>query len=202
MSARGRLGGLAAATRGALHVLDAAAYDLLVIETVGVGQSELDVAGAADTVLVVVTPAMGDAVQIMKAGVLEIADVFALNKADLEGAGAVLRALRGMLHDRPPAPWTTPIVETRARGGDGIEALWERIAAHRAYLESSGELGRRRDARLRAELVGALERGLLTGVLRRLLTGERYAELLAEVRARRRDPGSAARALLVMLDAE
>lgn len=199
MSARGRLGGLAAATQQAAHVLDAGGYDVIIIETVGVGQSELDIAGAADTVLVVVTPAMGDTVQVMKAGILEIADVFALNKADMAGAAAALRALRAMLHDRAPGAWRTPVVETQALTGTGIPALWEQILAHRSYLTASGELGRRREARLRAELVGAVERGLRTDVLHALIASDQFSAALAEVHARRRDPGSAARAVLSAL---
>ncbi|HWE61760.1 MAG TPA: methylmalonyl Co-A mutase-associated GTPase MeaB [Chloroflexota bacterium] len=199
MSTRGRLGGLAAATQQAVHVLDAAGYQLIVVETVGVGQSELDIAGAADTVLVVVTPAMGDTVQLMKAGILEIADIFALNKADLEGAAGTLRALRGMVHDRPAQAWSPPIVETQARIDAGMAALWEQILAHQAHLQHSGELTRRREARLRAEVVAAIERGLRTDIMRSLTTGAQFSTVLAAVTARTRDPQSAAQEVLATL---
>lgn len=193
MSARDQLGGLAAATRNAVHVLDAAGYDLILVETVGVGQSELAIAGLADTVLLVLMPGTGDAVQLMKAGVLEVADIYVLNKADLEGAAQALRALREMLHDGRRDGWSPPIVEARAHQGLGLDALWQRIDDHRAYLDASSMLQRRRQARLRAELVEAIETRLRTDVLRRIVASPRFDELQDEVAARRCDPSSAAR---------
>jgi LAO/AO transport system kinase len=200
MGARGHLGGLAEATRKAIHVLDAAGYGLIVVETVGVGQSELAIVSATDTTLVVVTPGMGDAVQTMKAGILEIADIFALNKADQEGTSQMLRALRAMLHMAPPRDWQIPIVETRAHEGGGIPALWEAVVRHRSYLEGSGELTARRAARLRAEVLDLVERGLRTEVLGMLANTERFAAQLEGVVARRRDPDSAARAILGLVE--
>ncbi len=198
LGARGQLGGLTRSTRKAIHVLDAAGYDIVIVETVGVGQSELDIAAAADTTIVVLTPGMGDTVQTLKAGILEIADIFALNKADQEGAQQTLRALRGMLrlghgHD---TGWSPPIVETQAHEVVGIDALWQATRDHRAYLESVGELEARRARRLRGEVLDLVERGLRTDVLRRLAASTQFAAVLDAVLARERDPGSGAREIL------
>lgn len=199
MGTRGQLGGLALATRQAVHVLDAAGYDLIIVETVGVGQSELDIAAAADSTLVVTTPGMGDTIQTMKAGILEIADIFALNKADQEGAPQALQALRGMLRMGQARDWMPPVVETQAHQGVGLEALWHAIAAHRAHLERTGTLQSRRADRLRDELRDAVERGLRTDVLRRLTQGSAFETLAATVIARQCDPQQAARSLLTDL---
>src|SRR5579884_3566594 len=134
MSARGHLGGLAAATNKAVHVLDAAGKDVVIVETVGVGQSELEVAGTADTTVVVLTPAAGDMVQMLKAGIMEIADVFAVNKADMEGAGRLARDLRTMLNMGEHGAWIQPILQTQATAGVGIAELWSEAERHRAHL--------------------------------------------------------------------
>ena len=136
LAARGALGGLSEATEAVCDVLDAAGYDVILVETVGVGQGELDVAEAADTVLVVLVPESGDAVQAMKAGLMEIADVFAVNKADHPEAGLMVRALRQTLHLRSAAPdgWAVPIVKTSALKGEGLDALMDALATHRAHL--------------------------------------------------------------------
>jgi LAO/AO transport system kinase len=144
---------------------------------------------------------MGDAVQTLKAGILEIADIFALNKADQEGATQMLRALRGMLHMGPANAWQAPIVETQAHEAIGILPLWEALLQHRAYLESTGELLRRRAVQLRAEILDLVERGLRTDILRALLASTQFGDLLAEVLTRRRDPDSAAHAVLAAIEA-
>ena len=200
MGARGQLGGLARATRQAAHVLDAAGYDMVVVETVGVGQSELAIAALADTTVVVLTPGTGDAIQLLKAGILEIADIFVLNKADQQGAPALLRALRAMLHDAPARAWTPLVVETQAHEGRGIDALRVAIGEHRAHLEGSGELGARRARQLRGELLDHLEQGLRTRTLPALAGSARFAALLSDVLARGIDPRSAALVLLGALE--
>jgi LAO/AO transport system kinase len=173
MATRGHLGGLALAAPEAIRVLDASGADVVMIETVGVGQAEVEVAREADTTLVVVAPGWGDAVQASKAGILEVADVFVVNKADKEGAGEAARDLRHMLHLGPELEWTPPIVQTTATSGEGVDELWEAIEGHRKHLEGSAQLeGKRRErllreveemvlARLRWRMAATLEAGAL-----------------------------------------
>jgi LAO/AO transport system kinase len=152
MATRGHLGGLALAAPEAVRVLDAAGSDLVLVETVGVGQAEVAVATAADTTLVVVAPGWGDAVQASKAGILEIADVFVVNKADRDGAGEAVRDLEVMLKLGPDLEWTPPVVRTSTQAHQGIDDLWEAIERHRKHLESTGELERRRRRRILREV--------------------------------------------------
>jgi LAO/AO transport system kinase len=154
MASRGHLGGLAWSTPQALRVLDAAGCDVVLIETVGVGQSEVEIAGLADTTLVLMAPGMGDGIQAAKAGILEIGDVYVVNKADRDGADQVRRDLRNMLAlaDRDDESWKPPIVQTVAQTGQGVDEVVEKIDAHRAWMESSGELERRRVRRARDEI--------------------------------------------------
>jgi len=154
MASRGHLGGLAWSTPQALRVLDAAGCDVVLIETVGVGQSEVEIAGLADTTLVLTAPGMGDGIQAAKAGILEIGDLFVVNKADRDGAEQVRRDLRNMiaLADRSEESWKPPIVLTVAQTGQGVDEVVENIDEHRAWLESSGELERRRVRRARDEI--------------------------------------------------
>jgi LAO/AO transport system kinase len=154
MASRGHLGGLSWTTPQALRVLDAAGCDVVLVETVGVGQSEVEIAGLADTTLVLLAPGMGDGVQAAKAGILEIGDVYVVNKADRDGAEQVRRELRTMisLADRPEGSWKPPIVLTVAQVGTGVEEVVAAIDEHRAWMESSGELGRRRVRRARDEI--------------------------------------------------
>ena len=152
MATRGHLGGMALAAPEAVRVLDAAAYDEIVVETVGVGQAEVEVAAATDTAVVVLAPGMGDAVQMAKAGILEIADVFVVNKADRDGAGEVVRELRQMLHLGAARPWEPPILQTSALAHEGIEELRSAILDHRTFLNDSGSLQSKRRARLLREV--------------------------------------------------
>src|SRR4051812_15405395 len=154
MASRGHLGGLSWSTPQALRVLDAAGCDVVLVETVGVGQSEVEVAGMADTTLVLVAPGMGDANQAAKAGILEIGDVYVVNKADREGADQVRRDLRSMiaLADREEDGWRPPIVQTVAQTGRGVDEVVARIEEHRGWMASSGELERRRVRRARDEI--------------------------------------------------
>jgi LAO/AO transport system kinase len=202
MGARGELGGLARAAHKAIHVLDAAGYAMIIVETVGVGQSELDIAAATDTTVVVVTPGMGDTVQTLKAGILEIADLFALNKADQEGASQTLRALRGMLHMAPASGWSVPIVETRAHEAVGLEALWDAISRHRTYLEETGLLAERRAKRLKGEVLDLVERGLRTDVLKILAASPQFDVVLRSVISRECDPETGAGEILGGVDAK
>jgi LAO/AO transport system kinase len=157
MASRGHLGGLSWSTPQALRVLDAAGCDVILVETVGVGQSEVEIAGLADTTLVLLAPGMGDGIQAAKAGILEIGDIYVVNKADRDGADTVRRDLRNMLAladrgDDPEASWKPPIVLTVAQTGQGVDEVVEKIDAHHAWMESSGELNRRRVRRARDEI--------------------------------------------------
>jgi LAO/AO transport system kinase len=154
MGARGHLGGLSLATREAARLFGAFGFDPVILETVGVGQSELEVAAVADTTVVVLTPNLGDGVQMIKAGILEIADVFVVNKADLEGHQRVATELRAMLSMAPKAGgWKPPIVATSATKQEGVEALWEAVELHRKHLESTGRAEEQAKQRLIDETV-------------------------------------------------
>jgi LAO/AO transport system kinase len=195
MATRGHLGGLSLATPQAVRILDAAGKPWIIIETVGVGQVEVEVAGAADTTVVVVNPRWGDGVQANKAGLLEIADVLVVNKADREGAPDTVRDLELMLELAGERDWRPPIVETVATDGRGVDDLWRAILDHRAYLEADGRLERRRDSRLRDELQAIVHERLREGADARC-SGERFDRLVAQVAARELDPYAAADELL------
>src|SRR5439155_19123366 len=198
LSTRGSHGGLARATRDMIRLLDAFGVDNVLVETVGVGQTELDVMRVADTVLVVVVRESGGAVEVMKAGLLEIADVFVVNKADREGAERMQSELVQMLHLRPAAPWSIPVVLTQAATGAGTEAVRDAIEAHRAFLAADAERARRQRARREGELLDVLDEELR----RRLEQGlgahaaDGLAPLLDAVRAGTVDPYSAALRIL------
>jgi LAO/AO transport system kinase len=197
MATRGHLGGLAVATPQAARVLDAVGYDLVVVETVGVGQVEVEVAGEADVTTVVVNPGWGDAVQANKAGLMEIADVFAINKADRPGVPETRRDLEQMLElsapdaDHEGEPWRPPIVATVGTTADGVEDLWSAVDGALAHLRSSGELERRRRARLGAELQRVVAARLAERV-GELSQGEAYDAARTEVLERRVSPWVAA----------
>jgi LAO/AO transport system kinase len=194
MATRGHLGGLALATPGAVRVLDAAGWPWVVVETVGVGQVEVDVAGAADTTVVVLNPGWGDAVQASKAGLLEIADVFVVNKSDRPGAEEARADLERVLD--LSAPVRRPeVVMTVAETGAGVDELWEAIGRHRADLERTDVLGRRRAERIRDELARLVAERVLERA-RHAATGDRFEERVAAVQDRRVDPWTAADELL------
>jgi LAO/AO transport system kinase len=194
MATRGHLGGMALAAPEAVRILDAAGYARVVVETVGVGQAEVEVAGATDTAVVVMAPGFGDAVQMAKAGILEVADVFVVNKAELDGAGEVVRELRQMLHLGAAREWEPPIVRTTAHGGGGIDELWEAIEGHRSWADQNGSVRTRRDRRLRREVQTLAAERFRESIARVLEAGGGpLAEALA---ARRVDPYRAA-AMLV-----
>ncbi|MGK2947816.1 MAG: methylmalonyl Co-A mutase-associated GTPase MeaB [Acidimicrobiales bacterium] len=190
MATRGHLGGLSLATLEAIRALDATGWPWVLVETVGVGQVEVEVAGAADTTVVVVNPGWGDAVQANKAGLLEIADLFVINKADRPGAEETRRDLERMLDltgtGHEPGGWRPPVVATTASTGDGVDDLWEAIGAHRAHLERDGALEARRAARVSDELVHIVaallhERSLASA-------GDQLAAAAADVARRHVDP--------------
>ena len=193
MASRGHLGGLAASTPQAVRVLDAAGFELIIIETVGVGQAEVAIASLADSVVVLLAPGMGDAVQAAKAGILEVADLFVVNKADKPDAQQVVRDLRNMvaLADRDDSDWKPPIVSTTATKSEGIGELTERLDQHWSWLNSTGELKRRRQARAREELTA-----LAFAALRGRLAASRLDELAAQVADGVLDPFGAADELL------
>ncbi|MCW2809142.1 MAG: transport system ATPase [Marmoricola sp.] len=202
MASRGHLGGLSWATPQALRVLDAAGCDVILIETVGVGQSEVEIAAMADTTMVLLAPGMGDGIQAAKAGILEIGDLYVINKADRDGADQVRRELRGMLAlaDRPEGAWRPEIVKTVASKAEGVDDVVAAIERHREHLESSGELDRRRLRRARDE-IEAIAVTALREQWRGVHENAALDELAAEVVAGDSDPYAAADLLLESLEA-
>lgn len=197
MASRGHLGGLAWSTPQAVRVLDASGFDVVLVETVGVGQSEVEVAAAADTTVVLLAPGMGDGIQAAKAGILEIGDVFVVNKADREGADRVRRDLRSMLSlgDRPTDAWRPGIVKTVAQTGQGVEEVVAELDRHREWSQRTGALGRRRTRRARVEV-----EAIAVTTLRRRWADvggrEELDELAVAVAEGRTDPYTAADGLL------
>ena len=201
MATRGHLGGLAAAAPQAVRVLDAAGCDVVLVETVGVGQSEVEVAALADTTVVLLAPGMGDAIQAAKAGILEIGDVFCVNKADRDGADTTVRELRGMIslgrsahaedRDGPPGPmWRPPIVKTVASRGEGIDELADEVSKHHAWMAEHDLLKERRIARAAAEIEALVLRSIrlqLSGA-----EGPRLRKAAEQVVSGELDPFSAA----------
>jgi LAO/AO transport system kinase len=201
MATRGHLGGLAWASPQAVRVLDAAGYDVVLVETVGVGQSEVEVAATADTTVVLLAPGMGDAIQAAKAGILEIGDVYVVNKADRDGADQTVRELRHMLSlgpPREPGDWRPPILATVASRGEGVEELVAALDKHEEWLRSTGRLVQRRRHRAAAEV----EAIALTALRERMgdVHGDRRLEALADrVAGGELDPYAAADELLAGL---
>jgi LAO/AO transport system kinase len=201
MATRGHLGGMALAAPEAIRILDASGRDLVIVETVGVGQAEVEVATAADSTLVVVQPGWGDAVQAAKAGILEIADVFVVNKADREGAKDVVRDLRNMLRMGPKLAWEPPIVQTSTVDGTGIDDLWDAIERHRRHGEETGTLTQRRAKRVLEEVKNMVALRLRERASA-ALASEADGGLAQELADRRIDPYGAADLLLERVQAE
>jgi len=197
MASRGHLGGLAWTTPQALRVLDAAGFDVVVIETVGVGQSEVEIAALADTTVVLLAPGMGDGIQAAKAGILEIGDLYVINKADRDGADAVRRDLRGMLAlaDRREGEWKPPILKTVAQSGTGLAEVVTAIDQHHEWLVGTGELARRRTRRAREE-IEAIALDALRARWGEVGTSAELDTLAASVAAGESDPYAAADKLL------
>jgi LAO/AO transport system kinase len=195
MATRGHLGGLALATPEAVRLLEATGRELVLVETVGVGQVEVEIAGAADTTVVVVNPGWGDAVQANKAGLMEVADVFVINKSDRAGAEDTRRDLEAMLDLSAPRGWRPPVVSTVASDGAGLEDLWAAVVEHRSHVESTGELAERRDHRQDEELRHILREQLELRA-RQVEGGARFADVRQQLRTRQLDPWAAAAVVL------
>jgi LAO/AO transport system kinase len=196
MGTRGHLGGLAEATLQALLVLDAAGKELVFLETVGTGQSEVEVIGIADTVLLVLMPGSGDSVQALKAGIMEIPDVIAINKMDHPAAKTMLNEVRSILALDRDTEWRPPIVLTEATRGEGVPELWEKIEAHRAYLEQSGQLAERRARNLAGEVFAVASARAKQHLEQAVADDPELRRLLDEVQRRELDPLSAVREIL------
>ena len=191
MATRGFLGGLAPATADVATLLDAAGKDMIMVETVGVGQDEIDIVRLADVTVVILVPGMGDDVQTIKAGIMEIADIFVINKSDREGAERVEREIRAMQtlairHD----DWVPPIVKTVATDGSGIPELVKTITSYREYLEGKDLLLRKKASSWRERLVEMLRKALLDRMIRERLDAEHLSEYAREIAEHRRDPYS------------
>ncbi|MBJ7609793.1 MAG: methylmalonyl Co-A mutase-associated GTPase MeaB [Candidatus Dormibacteraeota bacterium] len=183
MAARGHLGGLAGAAREAVRLIDASGRDRCLLETVGVGQSELEVMQTADTTVVVATPITGDSVQIIKAGIFEIADVFVVNKADVPGASKVARELRDLVRQtKGMTTWQPPVIQTVGTTGEGVDDLLDAVERHHAAITESGELEQRRRRRLRAEIEAIVVERAAERARRELRDGTMGSELSGDLR--------------------
>lgn len=198
MASRGHLGGVSWATPQAIRVLDAAGCDVIIVETVGVGQSEIEIAGLADTSIVLLAPGMGDGIQAAKAGILEIGDIFVVNKADRDGAAGAVRDLRRMisLGDRTePGLWRPPVLKTTAVNGTGLDEVVEAIESHRIWMGETGALRARRIRRAANEIEAIALQALRTR-LGGLRDGRALDDLAAQLVAGQRDPYAAADVLM------
>ncbi len=197
MATRGHLGGLSLSTPEAIRMLDAVGRAWILVETVGVGQVEVEIAGKADTTVVVLNPGWGDSVQANKAGLMEIADIFVINKADRKGVEETRRDIEQMLElsDLPHEAWRPPIIATVGNTGEGVPALWDAVLEHRQAIETTGELKSRRDFRLREELREIVARRLEQRA-REICTGEVWDGLQTQVLDKTLDPWSAADQML------
>jgi LAO/AO transport system kinase len=196
MGTRGHLGGLAEATLQAMLVLDAAGKELLFLETVGAGQSEVEVIGVTDTVLLVLMPGSGDSIQALKAGIMEIPDVIAINKLDHPAAKTMLNEVRSILALDPDRSWKPPIVLTEAVRGDNVDELWAKIGEHRAFLESEGLLEERRRRNLAGEVFAVASNRAKAHLERSVAEDAELRRLLDEVQRRELDPLTAVREIM------
>ena len=199
MATRGHLGGLSLATPQAIRVLDALSWPWILVETVGVGQVEVEIAGAADTTIVVVNPGWGDSVQANKAGLMEVADIFVINKSDRKGADDTRRDIQQMLELSSLGDWEPPIVMTVATDQIGADELWRTVAEPRSYLEESGELQARRSLRVQAELTEIVSQSLEQRVITTMESSE-TAELKEKLARGEIDPYAAAARLIDLSD--
>mgnify|MGYP003306012870 FL=1 len=199
MATRGHLGGLSLATPQAIRVLDALSWPWILVETVGVGQVEVEIAGAADTTIVVVNPGWGDSVQANKAGLMEVADIFVINISDRKGADDTRRDIQQMLELSSLGDWEPPIVMTVATDQIGADELWRTVAEHRSYLEESGELQARRSLRVQAELTEIVSQSLEQRVITTMESSE-TAELKEKLARGEIDPYAAAARLIDLSD--
>jgi LAO/AO transport system kinase len=196
MANRGALGGLSEASLQAALLMDAAGREDVFLETVGVGQAEVDIIDHADTVLLVLMPGGGDSVQALKAGIMEIPDIIVVNKADHPMTQTMVREIRGVLSLAPQGPWKVPIVQTQAVDGTGVDALMEKLLEHRAHIEQEGTLSERRRRSLRSEVLALATSRVRRDLEQRLANEPSFERLIDDVVARRLDPASAAAAIL------
>jgi len=197
MATRGFLGGLARATNDVVDILDAAGFDLVLVETVGVGQDEVEVIRTVQTNVVVLVPGMGDDIQAVKAGIMEIGDIFVVNKADRPGADRTVTEVTMMMSlVEEHGDWVPPIVKTVASTSTGISELDEAIETHFAYLQRSGELHRRNKERVRIRIETQLKEGFMQRLIGRTLSREEYEQLLEDVLEKKNNPHDAAGAIL------
>jgi len=189
MGTRGSLGGLSQATHGAIKILDAAGFDYIFIETVGVGQSEVDIVKTADTTVVVSVPGLGDDIQAIKAGIMEIGDLFVVNKADRDGADRVVIELAQMLELNPNmGDWFPPILKTIAARNEGIVELVDKIIEHRYFLTSTGELANRRKERISNEIFNLILKRVSAKITQKLSEENFWGNELAEILAKKKNP--------------
>ena len=189
MGTRGSLGGLSHKTADAVKVMDAFGKDIIFVETVGVGQSEVDIVRAADTTMVVLIPGMGDDIQAIKAGILEIGDVFAINKSDLDGADKLVREINMMLDlDDHKSDWRPPIRKVVANRGEGIAELVDTVEEHRAHIEANGVLAARRTRRTRDEMLDILHAGVRRSIEGRIVDTGRLEDYVSKIKAHETDP--------------
>jgi LAO/AO transport system kinase len=201
MANRGALGGLSEAALQAALLMDAAGKDDVFLETVGVGQAEVDIIDHADTIVLVLMPGSGDSIQALKAGVMEIPDIIVVNKADHPLTDTMVREIRGVLSLAPQHGWRVPIIKTEAHKGAGVAELVDKLDEHRAFIEAEGTLSERRKRNLRSEVVAICTFRLRRRLEEQLDEDDTFAELLDEVVARRLDPATAASRILERLDA-
>lgn len=198
MASRGHHGGLSRAAKGVIKLLDAFGKSLIIVETVGVGQTELDIVAAADTTVLILVPESGDAIQTIKAGIMEIADLFVINKADRDGAERLQRDLQMMLHVRHASDgWCPPVLSTQAHQDTGVVELYEAIADHRRKLSETSQLAARRRQNRRQELLDLLQQQLMATLTTQFENGEARASLLVQVEEGVVDPYTAAQRMLV-----
>jgi LAO/AO transport system kinase len=196
MASRGSLGGLSEATLQAALLMDASGKDDVFLETVGVGQAEVDIIDHADTIVLILMPGSGDSIQALKAGIMEIPDVIVVNKSDHPLTDTMIREVRGVLSLGPQEGWRVPIVKTEASRGEGIEELWNQIQAHRDHIEAEGTLSERRRRNLMSEVLALAAARLRRRLEDQIHEDDEVQALLDEVVARRLDPASAATKLL------
>ena len=196
MASRGSLGGLSEATLQAALLMDASGKDDVFLETVGVGQAEVDIIDHADTIVLILMPGSGDSIQALKAGIMEIPDVIVVNKSDHPLTDTMIREVRGVLSLGPQEGWRVPIVKTEASRGEGIEELWNQIQAHRDHIEAEGTLSERRRRNLMSEVLALAAARLRRRLEDQIHEDDEVQALLDEVVARRLDPASAAAKLL------
>ena len=193
MASRGKLGGLSKAAADAINVIDAFGKDFILVETVGVGQDEVDIVKTADTTLLISVPGLGDEIQALKAGIMEIGDIFVVNKADREGADRLVSELTLMLNMNPSKNWDPPIIKTVGTTGEGTQELAEKILEHRSFLESgAGLLGKRRE-RAREEIMNMIEREICGHIRQALESDRSFGDAVEQILARERDPYSYAK---------